>query len=328
MTRDFSKPLTVLLAGSADSTTANIEDNLLDWMFGTQDSRDVTVVVPYRPNMGGGMSSFLVWGNNIFQWDQEGGDPLLAAVAPEGGHKSISHAKKTYQAENYAEAMGWAIGQLTSAREDGHEVAVISFYNPDDEEDLYLITAAKQFGLPTYDLAMSMVDNFPGFKTEEELEAEAKAKEEFDKTLNEVVAEKKVSAPRKRAAKKTAASNAPKTLEVQEKPLEDVPVGTTVVVAGMEFTKHSESPFVEPTSGVDEHGRELSATVTVPRKGPNPHRAPLPGNPMHDQPVKTVPASTMTVAKSDFVSLAESMQKMGEGFTEAIAALTRIVEGQ
>lgn len=320
MTRDYTKPLTILVAGSADSTTANISDNLSEWIFGTQDSRDVTVVPVYRPNIGNGMANFLLWGNELFAWDQEDGDPLFAAVAPEGGHRSISHASKTWQGKDYAEAAGWAIGQLTTAREDGNEVAVIMFYNPEDEEDLALVTKAKEYDLPTYDLAMSMVDNFPGYQTEEEKAAEAKAKAEFEeKTQDEEP--KKAPAPRKRAAKKTVASKAPKTLEAAEKPLQDVPVGTTVEVAGTEFTKHSENPFAEPKT-------ELSADVSVYRKGPNPHRDPLPGNPMYDQPVKTITGDTMSVKKSDFVALAEAMKKMGEGFTEAIAALTSIVEGQ
>lgn len=311
MTRDYTKPMTILVAGSADSTTANINDNLIEWIFGDQDSRDVTVVPVYRPNLGKGMTNFLVWGNEIFQWDQEDGDPLFAAVAPEGGHRSISHASKTWQAHDYHEAMGWAVGQLTTAREDGNEVAVIMFYNPEDADDLYLIEAAKKLELPTYDLAMSMVDNFPGYQTEEEKAVAAKATEEFEEKTPEEEP-KKAPAPRKRAAKKTVASKVSKTLEADEKPLQDVPEPTPV----------------------------LSADVAIPRKGPNPHRAPLPGNPMYDQAapsglvytpnaneVKTATES-MTVNKSDFVSLAEAMKKMGEGFTEAIAALTSIVEGQ
>jgi DNA-binding transcriptional MerR regulator len=321
--RDFTKPLTILVSGSANTTIPNIEDNLIDWIFGGRDERDVTVVVPYRSEMGKGMANFLVWGMDFFQWDQPEGDTLLAGVAPEGGHKSISHASKTWQAKDYSEAMGWCIGQLTSAREDGNEIAVISLYNEEDDDDLKLITYAKQLGIPTFDLAMSMVDNFAGFKTEAQLEEEARAKEEFDKALAEVIDEtpKKAAAPRKRAAKKTVASKAADTLQEDEKPLQDVPVGTTVEVAGEKFTKVGENPFAEAAN-------TLSADVTVPRKGPNPHRAPLPGNPMYDQkPITEVSEATVTVKKSDLVGLAESMKQMGTGFTNAIDILTRVIEG-
>lgn len=324
MTRDFSKPLTILVSGSADSTTANINDNLLDWIFGGHDQRDVSVVIPYRSDMGEGMANFLVWGNEFFQWDQKDGDPLYAAVAPDGGHKSISHASKTWQAKNYREAMGWAVGQLTSAREDGHEIAVISFYNSEDENDLALITYAKELEIPTYDLAMSMVDNFPGYQTEEEKEAEAKSKAEFEKALAEVAAEeapKEAPKPRKRAAKKTAAAKNPKTLEPADKPLQDVPEPTP------------EDPWNGVNRGFpqDANKPELSATVPVTHNGPNPHRAPLPGNPIHDQPVRTEEdikaRNAITVEKTDLVALAESMKKMGEAHAEGMATLIRIIEG-
>lgn len=249
MAKEFMNPLTILVSGSANSTIPNIEDNLVDWIFSGLDERDVKLVVIYKPDMGKGMSNFLKWGQDFFQWGQEDGDPLYGIVMPEGGHRSISNAVETRAVETPTEAIGVGIAALQKDMQEGREVAVVSFYNPEDEFDLNLITVAKHDDIQTFDLSMGMVDFFEGYESMEDRLAREEAEDRFaqdqlEKSLDEKPVAKKATTPRKRAAKKTVAPKPTDALQEAEKPLQDVP---------------------EPKS-----------------KGPNPHRDPLPGNPTND----------------------------------------------
>lgn len=257
--RDFTTNLTILVTGSGNSTKGNIEDNLLEWIFGSNDSRNVKVIVPFTQNIGTGLNNFLLWGQDFFQWDSPEGDPLIAVVEPEGGHKAISHAKETQQVSKGG-GFEAALDMLTDAWQDGNEVAVISLFEPNSSDDLHWITEAKKVNLlPVLNLCEGLIDSFEGYRTEESIMIEGAAREKFLKEEAEKDAleqiekpvAKKASAPRKRAAKKAVAPVVASSLQEAEKPLQDSPVGTVVEVGGTKFTKMGDDPFREPKSGLD-----------------------------------------------------------------------------
>lgn len=349
------KDLTILVTGSGNSSTANIEDVLTDWIFQGKDSRNVRVIIPFTDDLGKGIQNFINWGKDFFAWGESDGDPLVAVVQGDHGHRIISKADETKNAGmRFPDTIDTALDILSDAGNDGNDVAFISLFEPNNTTDLQAVTIAKTHyaPIPTFNLCEGMVDYFEGYESAEDRTARETAVEAFQEKLRNGEAEvdtkpatKKAPAPRKRAAKKTVAPPAKPVAVEPEKPLqdvpetkhvhhfvyaddgighegsvcydcgtmEDVPVGTLVEVAGLEFTK----------------------------KGPNPFRDPLPGNPLYDQNTRKAEFATQTipglpdghqetngnllVSKSDLVQLGEAMKKMAEGFTEAISTLTKIV---
>lgn len=329
MTRDFSTDLTILVTGSGNSTVQNIQDNLTEWIFGGNDERNVRVIIPFTELMGKGMENFITWGEDFFQWGDPEGDPFHAVVMPERGHKIISKATGTHQVTTLKETLDMSLELLTDDWQNGNEVAVISIFAPDMDEDMEFITEAKKINLlPVFNLSEGMIDSFDGYQSEESIMVEGAAREKFllEEAQKDAIASlekdtksatKKAPAPRKRAAKKTTPPSAPTTLKEPEKPLQDLPVGTVVEVAGTEFTKI----------------------------GPNPFREPLPGNPIHDQKItKDTPLEGLSefaeitptkkqaedniwsdsdkilVSKKDLTDLAEGINLITKAFTRIMGS--------
>jgi len=327
LTRDFSTDLTILVTGSGNSTVQNIQDNLTEWILRGKDERNVQVIIPFTELMGKGMENFIEWGEYFFQWGDPEGDPFHAVVMPKRGNKIISKATNTKQVTTFKESIDVSLELLTDAWQNGNEVAVISIFASDMDEDMEFITEAKKINLlPVFNLSEGMIDSFDGYQSEESIMVEGAAREKFllEEAQKDAVASldqdtkpatKKASAPRKRAAKKTTTPSTPTTLKESEKPLQDLPVGTVVEVADTEFTKI----------------------------GPNPFREPLPGNPIHDQKItKDTPlegfsefaeitptkkqaedniwgdSDKILVSKKDLTDLAEGINLITKAFTRIL----------
>jgi len=226
------KDLTILVTGSGDSSTSNIEDNLIDWIFKGNDSRNVKVIIPFTANMGKGMENFIKWGSEFFDWGSPDGDPMVAVIQGDHGHRVISKASSTTQVASFHDAVDTSMNLLSDAGNDGDEVAFISIFDPANEEDMQAVTVAKSYSpIPTYNLSEGMVDFFEGYESPEDKLKREQAVAEFEKNkpAEEVTkpATKKAATPRKRAAKKVQPQESKPLVQAAEKALEGIPVGTT-----------------------------------------------------------------------------------------------------
>lgn len=269
MTRDFSKDLTIMVAGSGNVTAQHLEESMAEWIFGSTDEREVHVIVPVLSQMGGGVRNLIKLGT---EWEFKF-TVIQAKDAPMTRELSALPEESFVRKDDEREALEYGLSLLTERHKAGDETAFIHAYNPSSTyeqgdpslSDYEIIGDAKNYQwLSTLNLCEGLVDSFEGFETTDEILKRERLQKEFEDKQRAIEAakpkeEQKAPVTRKRAAKKTAAPEVAKPLVVAEKPLEDVPVGTVVEVGGTEFTKVGPNPFREPLPT----GNVLSATVPV-----------------------------------------------------------------
>lgn len=269
MTRDFSKDLTIMVAGSGNVTMQHLEESMAEWIFGSVEEREVHVILPLLSNMGGGIRNLIKLG---MEWEFK-----FTLVHPKGApmtkEMSALPGEWFVPADDEREALEKGLDLLTQRFKAGDETAFIHAYNPENTyeqgnsalSDFEIIGDAKNYNwLSTLNLCEGLIDSFEGYKSTDEILKEERLQKEFEDKQREIEAakpkpEKKAPAPRKRAAKKPEVEESKPLAVEAEKPLEDVPVGTVVEVAGMEFTKKGPNPFREPLPT----GNILSADVKV-----------------------------------------------------------------
>jgi hypothetical protein len=342
--QDYDKDLYLLVVGSGQTTRDNWEDNVEDFIFGDRESREVTLVVPYTRDLGKGVDTVLT------QWAvgkdrQDPNYPIIAFVEPEAGHKSISSAKESTLMENEngvvsaSASLEAAMSYLVKRKLDDQEVAVIVIY--DQNKDVELIGDIKNYnGIPVYNID-GMIDSFPGFKTTDEILEEERKREEFEtKEAIRIAAEKEqeaaqkdpespVKPPRKRAAKKVAATPEEKPLTARKTP------ATPKAVEDL-LAEHPGGldEFKVPGNPNDGVNRGLSAPSTFPKEL---------------EPVKTLPKVDETpdlwkdvsrakaelgqvthysVRKESLAELSEGITEMALSFSKTMGALTKIIEGK
>lgn len=206
MAQDYDKDLYIVLVGTGKTTHKNFVDNVEDYIFGDRDEREATLLVPYTKDMTDTMGRIL-WDWAIAD-ESEPNYPIHAYV--EEGHKSIALAKKTMQIDEPgvtmpSGAIEAAMSDLVQFQKDGNEVVVVVIY--DEESDVKLVGALKNYqSVPVLNLD-GMIDSFPGFKTTDEILEEERKREEFEtKEAIRIAAEKE----QEKAAKKAAAGPAKK----------------------------------------------------------------------------------------------------------------------
>lgn len=273
--QDYDKDLYIVLTGTGTTTVKNFVDNVEDYIFGDRDEREATLLVPYTKDLSGSL------GRVLNEWaigdDEEPNYPIHAYVEGEAGHKSIAKATTTAPCEEHGTvmtsgALEAAMSDLVDLQRNGNEVVVVVSY--DEDQDVRLVGELKNYNsIPVLNLN-GMIDDFPGFKTTDEILKEEREREEFEtKEAIRITAEKeqeklqkaadKPTTPRKTAAKKAVPAVEDKPLTdkapakkaaaprkraaakppVAEKPAEpDYKVGDVVEVGGIPFVKHSELP--------------------------------------------------------------------------------------
>lgn len=251
MTRDFNRDLTIMVAGSGNVSTQNLEDSLGDWIFPNPETeREVHVILPIFKEMGGGIRNLikigLEWGFTF--------TIIQSKDAPMTRELSALDAECFVRKDDEREALEHGLFMLTDKHKAGDETAFILAYNPSSTydqsnpnlSDYEILGEAKNYQwLQTLNLCESLVDSFEGFLTTDEILKQERLQKEFEDKQREIEAAKpkpvkKAPAPRKRAAKKVEPQESTEPLIVAEKPLE-----------------------------------EPSETKSV---GPNPHREPLPAD--------------------------------------------------
>lgn len=324
MTRDFSKDLTIMVAGSGNATMAHLEASLAEWIFGTVDEREVHVILPVLSQMGPGIRNLIKLG---MEWEFKF-TVIQAKDAPMTRELSGVPEDSFVRMDGEREALEHGLELLTERFKAGDETAFFLAYNPKSTyeqgnpalSDFEIIGDAKNYRwLTTLNLCEGLIDSFEGFETTDEILKRERLQQEFeDKQRAEEAAkpqeEKKAPAPRKRAAKKVP-------------PKEPKPLVT-----------EAEKPLQEPSEAKSE--------------GPNPHREPLPGNPVHDDPRNELSADvpvvigpspdiqedireahdaaektrTIVVSKHDLAQLSTDIKELTAAFGNIMDTFTRILK--
>jgi hypothetical protein len=317
MTRDFSRDLTILVAGSGNITMQALEESLGDWIFPDPDAeREVHVILPLFADMGGAVRNLIKLGTewefnfNIVHTDNA---PMTREISAMSGD-NFKHAQTEH------ETLELALGMLTDAHKAGHETALVMAYNPKSVyeqgnpslSDLEILGDAKNYQwLQTLNLCESLVDSFEGFMTtDERLKAERLQKEFEDKQRAEEAAKpapaKKAAAPRKRAAKKVEPQESKPLAVEAEKPLEN---------------PCEDIPALELDPQREDSRNALSANVPVVM-GPTPDiQEDI--NAAHAQVEKR---NMIAVSKIDLAQLSTDIKGLTEAFGNIMDTFTRILK--
>lgn len=235
MTHDYSKPLTVVLSGTGNTTIANLSANLEDFMFGPVNERDIKIIVPIFSKMGAGMRTFFKWGNamgfdfKIVQTEGASMTPEISALPSEAFTRMPTEQ----------DTLDTVIEILADSNRKGHETAFIMLFNPESTSefsDMHMLSTAKQNDwLVTLNLCEGLVDSFEGFETEadrahresvqQKFDEEERAAEDAERAA--VKAQPKPSTGHRRASSKPKVSEPKPLAEDPEKPLQDVPIAVT-----------------------------------------------------------------------------------------------------
>lgn len=329
MTRDFSKDLTIMVAGSGNATMAHLEASLAEWIFGTVDEREVHVILPVLSQMGPGIRNLIKLG---MEWEFKF-TVIQAKDAPMTRELSGVPEDSFVRMDGEREALEHGLELLTERFKAGDETAFFLAYDPKSTyeqgnpalSDFEIIGDAKNYQwLTTLNLCEGLIDSFEGFETTDEILKRERLQREFeDKQRAEEAAkpqeEKKAPAPRKRAAKKVPPKESKPLVTEAEKPLQEP----------------SEAKPEDPWNGVN--------------KGfPNPHREPLPGNPIHDNVLsanvtvavptpdiqedireahaEVVKRNTVAVSRDDLAELSENIKELAGSFGKIMDTFTRILK--
>lgn len=217
MGKDYSRDLTMVFAGSGETTLSNLSALLENFIFGPPPApgeeeieREVTIMIPAQYKNSPGVKTLLKWGTPM---------GMEFSVIPGDPHQSLDSA----------------LGMLSEANDAFQETAFIMFYNQDSKyekdnpalTDLEVIGEAKNHEwLTTYNLSEGMVDYFDGYEsTDERLKREALEEAFAEQQRIKEEAEKAARPPRKTAAKKATtprkrAASTPKVEEDKPLPIE------------------------------------------------------------------------------------------------------------
>ena len=329
MTRDFSKDLTIMVAGSGNVTMQHLEESMAEWIFGSVDEREVHVIVPLLSQMGGGIRNLIKLG---MEWEFK-----FTLVHPKGAPMSREMSALPgdwfVPADDEREALEKGLSLLTDRFKAGDETAFIHAYDPENTyeqgnnalSDFEIIGDAKNYDwLTTLNLCEGLIDSFEGYKTTDEILKEERLQKEFeDKQRAEEaanpkpVAAKKVTAPRKRAAKQVEKEESKPLVVEDEKPLEDAPAGTVVEVAGTEFVKVGPNPFREPLPT----GNILSADVKV-------DLAPQADvwTEVNEAHAQTEKSNRLSVSRDDLAQLSTDIRALTSAFGNIMDTFTQILK--
>lgn len=354
--QDYDKDLFIALVGTGTTTMKNFVDNVEDYIFGPRDEREAELIVPYTDKMTPTL------GKILNEWaigdDEEPNYPIHAFVQGEHGHKSVAKSKQVVQVTEphgvamESAAIEEAMEALLTEQANGNEVVVVVLY--DEENDVPLVGALKNYNsIPVLNLD-GMIDSFPGFRTTDEILQEEREREAFEaeeairiaaekeQEKAEKLAKKAAASPRKRASAKPAVP--------AEVPLTDADVETpapakkaaaprkkavapkpSVVEAKVE--EKSELPKeLEPVRDItlDQAKELISAGVLVPEDLPSAEERP-------DLWVDVAKAKAevdkgevthYAVSKENLASLSEGITEMAQSFSKVMASMTRIIEGE
>lgn len=208
MIPQYDKDLNVVVTGSGMyPNNADLEEQLLDFMFGTLESREIHLIIPLFSKLSNGMRKFYEW---AAPWEFD-----ITFIHVKDGQMTTTMAKEKknehfIEVATDREALERALSMLKVSKDAGEDTAFLMMHDPESvyEEgkippsDFEIIGDAKSFPwLTTLNLCEGLQDSFEGYESAEEREIREKAEAEFAAQQ----AQESPAPARKRAAKKTAA---------------------------------------------------------------------------------------------------------------------------
>ena len=316
-----------MVAGSGNVTMQHLEETMAEWIFGSVEEREVHVILPVLSQMGGGIRNLIKLGT---EWEFKF-TVIQAKNAPMTRELSALPEECFVRMDHEREALEHGLSLLTEKHRSGDETAFILAYDPKSTyeqgdpslSDYEIIGDAKNYQwLSTLNLCEGLIDSFEGFETTDEMLKRERLQKEFeDKQRAEEAAKpapaKKATQPRKRAQKKAETPEAKPLVVEPEKPLEDVPEGTLVEVAGMEFVKKGPNPFREPLPT----GNILSADVTVDLAPKADVWTEV--NEAHAQVAKS---DRLSVSRDDLAQLSTDIRALTSAFGNIMDTFTQILK--
>jgi hypothetical protein len=251
--QDFTKPISLLVVGSADSKMENIVSLLDNLCFDEEGSREIHLYMPFDEHTtGSGLSKVLDWSEARMDTGQ--GDRKTGIIAAE--HQLTERMAVTIRSEQEEKYNAILSGlNIFMATSGVTEAFVISLYDPakDLEEIQFIKNTIVGTPIRVLNLCEGLVDSFEGYESPDAVAVREKAEKEFaDQVAEETTkkpAAKKATTPRKRAEKKVLVPEdvplLPEPETAVQTPSEPLPVGTVVEVAGIPFVKHSEDIFTD-----------------------------------------------------------------------------------
>ena len=348
MAQDFDKDLYIVLVGTGKTTPKNFADNVEDYIFGDRDEREAEILMPYTKDLSPSL------GTIMNEW-AVGNYPIHAYV--EEGHRSVADAVTSSMAEGPGVTMSslaieTAMTDLVERQKAGNEVVVVVVY--DEEDDVKLVGELKNYqSIPVLNVN-GMIDDFPGFKTTDEILEEERKREEFEtKEAIRIAAEKEQEKAEKAASAPAKKAAAPRK-RAQAKPTEEKPLTEATPRKTAAPRKKAVAPKPEPEPVVEEikaenpwNGVNRGFADQVAKEGSVvEEKSELP---QELEPVKALPAPVVdetpdlwkdvsqaqagltthySVKKENLVALGEGIKAMSEAHAKTIDALLNIIEGK
>jgi hypothetical protein len=205
--RDFSKDLTIMVAGTGKISKATLREELDDWVFGPMNGREVRLIIPIMNRPTPGMRFMVDWAIDVEA------DVQVVQTLGAGMTKELSVLDDIIRLDTEHETLAKSFELLLERQKAGDEVVFIMTYNKESVytqgdhnlSDLEILCEAKNYTWLETLNAEFMADVFEGYEsTDERILRESAEKRLAENELAEKAAKKAV-APRKAPAKKTVA---------------------------------------------------------------------------------------------------------------------------
>lgn len=355
MERDFTKDLTIMVAGTGKITAATLREQLDDWVFGNVDSREVKLVIPIMNRPTPGMRFMVDWAIQVEA------DVQVVQTLGAGMTRELAALDDIIKMDTEQETLDECFKIMLERHKAGDEVAFLmtydktSVYTQGDHNmsDLEILCEAKNYTwLPTLN-AEVMADAFEGYEsTDERIKREAAEKAFAEKIAEEKAATKpakKAAAPRKKAAPKqesTSVVNEPeKATEGLDKLIKNAVQkdkshihqfvwaddenghdGSVCMICGMD-----EDRYRDETSQTTLKADVVLAPRVMPKsmgmaKGTRPDLSTLTPDEIWADVAKARPAAVESNRNELVIQLGENIAQMGEVFSKTIRTYAALVE--
>lgn len=308
--RDFTRDLTIMVAGTGKTSAANLKENLDDWVFGKKGDpdavgiREVKVIFPILGRSGPALNLMTKY---AIATDA---DVQVIQVKDAPMNRDLAALPDIIKVEDEHLALSTGFKLLKDRAAEGDETVFLMFFDPESTytqgesslSDLEILYEAKSHSeILTLNLN-GMVDVFEGYESAEDKADRERKQEEFKAeqealAVESGVAPKKAPVARKRAAKKAVAP----------KPTEPVSEPQTAV---------------QSVSGID----AFVAKKVEEQAAKKAELVPVTTQEIWDDVAKNV--SPWDNSRTDvlLVELGENIAQMGEAFSRTIRTMTELIK--
>lgn len=337
MERDFTKDLTIMVAGTGKITADTLREQLDDWVFGNVDSREVKLVIPIMNRPTPGMRFMVDWAIQVEA------DVQVVQTLGAGMTRELAALDDIIKMDTEKETLDKSFEIMLERQKAGDEVAFLmtydktSVYTQGDHNmsDLEILCEAKNYTwLPTLN-AEVMADAFEGYEsTDERIKREAAEKAFAEKIAEEKAAAKpakKAAAPRKKAAPKTESTP---VVNEPEKPLAGLDkLISDAVERDQSKALELKADVVLPSRVTKVVERDLGdgyieavQTIDGKEQSSGPMLKTVTTEDLWADVAKNRPAAVESNRNELVIQLGENIAQMGEVFSKTIRTYAALVE--